>query len=502
MRCCRCVTVTVRLTVSALSALCPLGRPAAAAHQPQRHPTTAMTRTRTGRTTNRGIGIRSSISIIAVMSLVIAASAALPSPLGAAVMMTAGGAQNQSATMAAQSGAAAAAAAPPPQWLRADPAFTALRYLVVDPLTGDDAQCSSVDALTEGAAAALLPCRSIRRAVELVTAPGAWLQLLGGADHRDGDLQVDHSGVIFSLSPPPTLSDADVAAAINGTLTQRMAAGGGSLPVWDCSGCTNCVRSNGTDLQFIGLAFTGAAEHAITQLQGSQSDSTDSDDSAVSPLMPLTIRLSECSFTQIGGMLRQSGGTAHVDNCAMSHAIFHPSVIGLLQLEESSLLLNRSTFTNNHFPAHLPPIRTCVLVIAVHTPIDACIEASTWDSNSALVDFESSWDWTRGGVGLAVEASNLNLLLTGSIFRNNSIRGRVGIRGGAMAVGSASSQLNNVAKVTLLDNEFDGNSIDFLGADTPSSGGACVAIGNQDTKPPDLVVAIERNVFRDSHIRQ
>ena len=292
------------------------------------------------------LGLRVRVSLLLAIALAIAVAAAEPlSVPPPAASSSADAAQTDAQTQTrlltqSQSQArtpAAALAAPPSPWLRGPSASAALRFFVVDPVGGSDATCNSADLLTTGSAASLRPCRSIGRALQLITAPGAWLQLLGGADqpHRGGDLRLEHSGVSFSSAPPPTLSAAEVAAAINGTLRQRMEMAAGSPPLWDCTGFANCVRSNGSELLFSGIAFTGAAEHAIAQLHPPT-------DAGQPRWPPLSVRLSDCSFTRIGGMLRKDGGRAEVVNCNMSHAVSHPSVIGLLELSETDLLLSRS----------------------------------------------------------------------------------------------------------------------------------------------------------------
>jgi hypothetical protein len=288
-----------------------------------------------------------------------------------------------------------------------------------------------------------------------------------------------------------------VAAAINGTLTERMAAARGSPPLWDCTGFANCVRSNSSELHFSGIAFTGAAEHAITQLAHWSNGTGPGTAETDATLPPLTVRLSDCSFTRIGGMLRKDGGRAEVVNCSMNHAVSHPSVIGLLQLAETDLLLKRSAFTENHFPAHLPPVRTCVLVSAVQTAITVHVEASTWESNSALLEYHEKV--VRGGVGLAVSASSIDFLITNSTFRNQSIYGNVLVMGGAVSVHTRSTPASNTAAVTLLDNVFEGNRVAIRGY------GACVAIGEllgmeKGESAPDVVV--QRNVFSNSYARQ
>ena len=138
-----------------------------------------------------------------------------------------------------------------------------------------------------------------------------------------------------------------------------------------------------------------------------------------------------------------------------------------------------------------------MLVNAVQTAITVSVEASTWESNSALVE-GVGYTWYRGGVGLAFQAADLALLVRDSIFRNNSIWGQGRIMGGAVAVQTDSS-MENVVEVTLLDNLFDGNSVGSNGH------GASLATLDDSASQPALSapgVVLQRNVFRNSHAGQ
>ena len=125
------------------------------------------------------------------------------------------------------------------------------------------------------------------------------------------------------------------------------------------------------------------------------------------------------------------------------------------------------------------------------------VEAGTWESNSAQL--ASYGEDVRGGVGLAIEAANLILLVSDSTFRNNRLWGESVIVGGAVAVQTDSSRMENVVKMTLLDNEFDGNTIGSNGY------GACLATVDETESQRALAapdVIMQRNVFRNSHAGQ
>lgn len=316
---------------------------------------------------------------------------------------------------ALQTGAARTVALAPLRSLSDPPAD--LRYIAVDPLEGDDSACLSVDALAAGAAAALVPCRTVTRAVALVAAPGAWLQLLPGAEHRGGDLRLNHSSVSFSSLPPPTLSEADVAAAANGIVQLRMDAAAGELPTWSCAGFTNCLLSNSTELQLLDLVVTGAAQHAV--VHGSGSDPFPS------------VRFFGCIFRQIGGVLLKSGGEAELNDCLVTQAVSHVAVHGLLQLSDSDLLVTDSTFERNELFSAAPPMRSCIVARSYGRHSSVRIEWSIFDSNSMLLTDRSGGRALTGGGSVRIAAADVSLSITHSTFRDQKLRGDT-LYGGAV----------------------------------------------------------------------
>jgi hypothetical protein len=318
-----------------------------------------------------------------------------------------------------QTGAARTLALAPLRSLSDPPAD--LRYIAVDPLEGDDSACLSVDALAAGAAAALVPCRTVTRAVALVAAPGAWLQLLPGAEHRGGDLRLNYSSISFSSLPPPTLSEADVAAAANGIVQLRMDAAAGELPTWSCAGFTNCLLSNSTELQLLDLIVTGAAQHAVVHGSGSGP--------AADPFP--SVRFFGCIFKQIGGVLLKSGGEAELNGCLLTQAVSHAAVVGLLQLSDSDLLVTDSRFERNELFSAVPPMRSCIVARSYGRHSAVRIEWSIFDSNSMLLTDRPGGRSDTGGGAVRIAAADVSLSITHSTFRDQKLTGDL-VYGGAV----------------------------------------------------------------------
>lgn len=278
-------------------------------------------------------------------------------------------------------------------WSSSDPVvnlFEVLRFIAVDPRVGqgNDATCAAVSMQSPVEMAGLVPCASLSHALTLVAHPHTWIQLLPSV-YSVGSLTLNFSETTIASVPPSSLTPDEIALLGSGTALSwavRMAEAGSSQPVIDCTGSLHCFTTMHSNMQFVGLTFTGSLSHAVVSFSDSNPQFTNF------LLPPSTLTIINCIFDAMGAVLRKQQGSVTITDCTISNSLqWANTTNGLIELEDASLVMSGTTFTHNHMPVADTFLRSCLRSVST-TSVTVTVGDSHWLDNSAT---SKEWEVPR-----------------------------------------------------------------------------------------------------------